>query len=286
MAGVFALSSCAALNSSVGSSFGFGKKVKKEAVLPQDREQIQVKTAVKTYTPEELHRGVVKGDWAIETVDGEKAVGETAPYLKFVPSEKMVYGNNGCNVINANYKYNPSDSTLSFSGIASTMRLCAMEGITDSKIAIALDQTRNYTWEEKGSSYYLYFYNEAKKCVMSLMHQNFQFLNGVWKVMAIDGADVKNSLMKMVIDVDEGKIHGNTGCNILNGTLEIDMDAANSISFQAIGMTQKACPEPNYETALIFALEDASAAKPVSTDAVILYNSQGKEVLRLQRTTD
>lgn len=263
-----------------------GKAVKKAAVLPSDREQIAIKNAVKTYTPEELRRGVVKGDWAIETVDSMPVVGEEAPFLKFVPDEKRVYGNNGCNVINAKYIYNPSDSTISFSDIASTMRLCSKEGITDTQINIALDATRYYSWEMKDSDYYLYFYNENHKQVMSLMHRNFQFLNGTWHITAIDGKEIDVPDMKIVIDVDEGKLHGNTGCNIINGKMEIDMDAANSISFQAIAMTRMACPDQNHETSFIVALEEASAAKPTSSSTVILYNSQGREVLRLERSTD
>lgn len=39
-------------------------------------------------------------------------------------------------------------------------------------------------------------------------------------------------MCRLVIDVPEGKVHGNTGCNILNGSLETDMEAANSISFR------------------------------------------------------
>ena len=89
---------------------------------------------------------------------------------------------------------------------------------------------------------------------MELMHQNFQFLNGTWLVKEIDGQPVNVPDMKLVIDVDEGRLHGNTGCNIINGTLETDMDAANSISFQKIGMTRMMCPDAQYETQLVVAL--------------------------------
>lgn len=277
--GIFTL----ALFSSCGM---FSKKVKKEAVLPLDREQIQVKTAVKTYTPEEIRNGVVKGDWAIDSVAGKAAIGEDAPFIKFVPQEKRIYGNNGCNVINGSYKYNPADSTLSFENVAMTMRLCHKEGITDSEISSALDRTRFYTWSAKESDYYLYFYDENHQPLMTLMHQNFQFLNGTWRVTAIEGVPMNLEDMKLVIDVDEGKLHGNTGCNIMNGTMEIDMDRPNSISFQAIATTKMACPDAEYETVLLVALEEASAAKPLNSNEVALFNSDNKEVLRLVRATD
>ena len=269
------------------SIFGTGgNKVKKDAVLPQDREQILINASAKTYSPEELSRGIVKGDWAIMKVDDKDAVGERAPFLKFVPEQKRVYGNNGCNVINAGYSYNPADSTLRFDKVVTTMMACAMEGITDYEINLALESARFYSWELKGSEYYLYLYNGQRRRVMELMHQNFDFLNGVWRVTAIDDEPIDVEDMKLVIDVDEGKLHGNTGCNVLNGTLETDMEAANSISFQAIAVTAAACPEPNYETRLIVALEDATQARPISSERVILLDGQGKSVLQLARVND
>lgn len=277
---------CSLLGQKDGGSSESGGKVKTDAVLPQDREQIHLNAAAKEYTSAELSKGVVRGDWAIETVGGKDVVGETAPYLKFVPGEKRVYGNNGCNVINATYEYNPADSTLHFDNIITTMRACGQEGITDTEINMALDAVKYYRWELRGSEYYLYFYDSAMKPLMELMHQNFQFLNGTWRVTAINDEPVNVPDMKLVIDVDEGKLHGNTGCNILNGTLETDMDAANSISFQAIATTRMACPDINYETRLIVALEEASKAKPISEKRVVFLNAQGESVLQLERTSD
>lgn len=278
------VSSCSLFNKDGGKAGG--GKVRQEATLPQDRENIAQINDLKVYTPEEIKQGVVKGDWAIEEVNGKPAVGEKAPFLKFVPAEKRVYGHNGCNVINAKYSYNPADSTLSFSDIASTMMMCHLEGITDVEINQALSSTCGYTWSVEGSEYHLHFYDKAGKDVMRLMHQNFDFLNGTWGVRAINDEKVNVVGMKLVIDVDEGKLHGNTGCNILNGKMEIDMDQANSISFSAIGVTRMACPDMPYETPLVVALEEACAAKPINADEVILFNAGGKQVLRLVRTTD
>lgn len=259
--------------------------VKKEAVLPNDREKI-VQPVSSVYTSKDLASGIVKGDWSIEKVNGKSAVGEKAPYLKFYPSQKMVYGNNGCNIINASYEYNPADSTISFSNLVSTMMACGMDGITDSEINLALGNTATYSWRLDADDYFLTFYDKEKRPVMELMHQNFQFLNGTWSVVKIEDEAIDVPDMKLVIDVDEGKIHGNTGCNILNGTLETDMDAANSISFQKLATTKRLCQEPNYETRLLVALEDASKARPLKQDRVELLNTLGKVVLVLKRTSD
>lgn len=280
------MSSCDIINKVTGKQAAVtdeGKDVSREAVLPHDREHIAAKKEVRTYTPEEIAQGVVKGDWAIETVNGKPAVGESVPFLKFSPSEKMVYGNNGCNALNGKYTYNPKDSTLSFSDISTTMMLCSQTGITDYEINAALNSTKYYTWTEKDSDYYLHLLDAGHHEVMTLMHQNFDFLNGSWKVAKINNRKVDNPDVQLVIDVDEGKIHGNTGCNILNGAMEVDMDAANSISFSSIGTTRMACPPDSYQTELIVALEEASSAKPVSATEVLLFDSQGNQVLHLIR---
>lgn len=265
--------------------FGKGSKGEaQEAVLPHDREHIAAKKELQGYNPVELGKGVIAGDWKIESVAGKKAVGETAPYLKFVLQGKNFYGNNGCNAITGNYNFNPADSTISFSNVAATMRLCTTPGITDTDINLALDAARRYSWELKGSDFYVYLQNEQRDTLMTITHRNFDFLNGTWRVTRIDETPIDNPDMKLVIDVAEGKLHGNTGCNILNGNMEIDMNGTNSICFSSIATTRMMCPNTQHETQLLVALEEASNALPINPREVVLFDSQGKQVLKLIRS--
>lgn len=276
---------CLTLGLGSCSLLGTHSKVKKENVLPSDREQIRSQTARAEYTPEDLASGMVSGDWAIEEVAGRPTVGATAPFLKFVVGDKRVYGNNGCNVLNATYAYNPADSTLSFSDIVTTQRMCDTTGITDIDINAALTSVSRYTWQRKGDEYYLYLTDARMQPLLTLMHQNFEFLNGTWQVVSIGDETIDNPDVKLVIDVAEGKIHGNTGCNILNGSLELDLETANSISFQDLITTRMACPNPEYETRFIVALEEADRAKPISEERVLLLNSSNEVVLTIVRLT-
>ncbi len=272
------LASCSMLQNSEKKSSA------RKTTLPTDRESVHQARAEREYSSEELAAGAVKGDWAIEEVYGEHPRGLEAPFLKFVPREKRVYGNNGCNVINAAYTYNPSDSTLSFSYVASTMRLCDEEGLKEAEIARALESTARYTWDVRDTQYILHLFDAAGTEVMQLMHQNFDFLNGTWAVTAIGETPVDDPDVKIVIDVDEGRIHGNTGCNILNGSFEIDMERANSISFSALATTRRACENPERQTALLVALEDAVSARPIDKENVRFINAAGTTVLTLTRT--
>lgn len=229
-------------------------------------------------------REVISGDWAIEQVLGKQAVGETAPFLKFVPSENRLYGNNGCNTMSGEYQSNPADNTLSFGNIATTMMLCAKSGITDVEIGQALGLTKKYAIDSSKPDNLLYFYDEAGNVVMQLMHRDFHFLDGTWTVEKINGEKVEVDGMKLALDVDEKRMHGNTGCNIINGELETDMDAANSISFSGIAMTRMSCPDSGWETRMMVALEEAVTAKIVSDDTVEFLGSNGRQVMLLRKT--
>lgn len=259
------------------------QEVKQEVILPQDREAINSPSSLKTYSSKELKNGIITGDWAIEEVLDKPAVGEKAPFLKFVAEENRMFGNNGCNTVNANYTYNPADSTLRFENVLTTMMMCGKQGITDMEVNSALNNTRFYSWFIDENNSYLYFYDQNHVKLMTLMHQDFDFLNGAWKVSEINGEKVNIDEMKLVFDVDEHKVHGNTGCNVLNGDFLTDMNAPNSVSFEDIAVTLMMCPQMEYQTALLVALEEAEKAKPVNKDLVVFLDSNDKIVLTLTR---
>ena len=90
----------------------------------------------------------------------------------------------------------------------------------------------------------------------------------------------KRSDMKIVIDVDEGKLHGNTGCNIMNGNFTTDMGNGHSISFQKIITTRMAAPDDSHETEFRGGPSKTQAyARPISPTKVLLLDNSGKVVL-------
>lgn len=228
---------------------------------------------------------VLSGDWAIMEVLGKRAVGETPPCIKFVPSENRMYGNNGCNVMNASYNVDYAARTIRFGNIATTMMLCGQTDITDVEVGQALGMTAKYSVNTDDSDATMRFYDEKGKEVMKLMHRDFHFLDGTWNVIAINGEKVDIDGMKLALDVDEKRMHGNTGCNIINGELETDMETANSISFSKIGMTRMACPDSGWETRMVMALEEAVTAEKISADKIGLIGSHGQQVMLLEKTS-
>lgn len=271
--------------------FNKGQKyiVNEDVIMPDDRETVQNnlhQTKENKYNAKDLSQGHLRSDWAILTVMGKEIKSEEVPFLKFDYDKGIVYGYNGCNTINGKYTYNPQDSTLSFGNIITTMRYCVDSDIIERKVNEAINNTAKYSWRTENSNHYIMFYDKSGEEVMVLMHQEFDFLNGIWSVYKINEKLNNNSEMKLVIDVDQSKVHGNTGCNILNGSLDINPKTVNSISFHSIATTRRACPNQSEETELVVALEEIVYAIPVDANMVRLLDNKHKTVLELKRTTD
>lgn len=261
----------------------FHKEVMKDISLPDDREEVKIGTPVKPYSSADLASGKVAGEWTILTALGKKVSGEETPVITFEEVNHRIYGNNGCNVINGNYKYSPADSTLSFSNVLTTMRACA-NAPSEADINSALNHTVRYSWHRQGIQDRLSFYDASGNTVMTLMHRDFGFLNGAWTVTEINGTPNENPDVALVFDIDAMKVHGNTGCNILNGELSTDNKTVNSLSFQQLITTRMACPPDYSEAAMLVALEEATTVRPITSNTAEFLDSSGKVVMKLRRT--
>lgn len=237
------------------------------------------------FTSEDYNKGIISGDWAIESVIGKEVVSERAAYLMFEPATGAMYGCNGCNIVNGHYKIDESAGKLEFYDVLTTMRACGKPNLTDTDVNYAINNISYYTIEKQDSEYVLRMYNNNKTELLKLIHQDFDFLNGTWVVTMLNGDEQTNPDMKLVIDVAEKRLHGNTGCNLINGTLETDMEIVNSISFQQLTTTMMACDDNSNEMTLLVALEEAMYAKPIGTDKVALLDNDKEVVIELKRST-
>ena len=94
-----------------------------------------------------------------------------------------------------------------------------------------------------------------------LKGQNLAFMNGAWTVEEIDGESVEDKNVKLVIDLDQLTIHGNSGCNIVNGTVYIDYGKDWGVQFQQLLSTMKMCENIQTEKKLLVALELTETCK-------------------------
>ena len=224
---------------------------------------------------------ILNGEWTVAEVNGAKVTGEeNRPYINFSVAEKRFYGSNGCNIINGDFVVNGTE--LSFENVIATQKACH-EAPFEYEINYTMSQVKSYMVDRIGNEYYLSLFDANKVQVMVLRKHNMDYLNGAWQVMTIDNESCDGEGVQMVIDIPELKLHGNTGCNIVNGQLLIDPDKENSIQFHQLISTLKACPNQSVETSFLVALEKVESAKKGEGDTVLMYDKNGTVVLVLKR---
>lgn len=257
------------------------KKVQKAEAVPAGTETVVAQEEEIVYFPATFADARLDGEWNIDNVNGQKVTGEERPQITFDLAQGRMYGNNGCNTVNGDIVTDKGNK-LQFTKVISTMKYCA-DAPFEYIINTTLDQVRTYKISRYGHESYLDLYNDRGHLVMVLRKHNMDFLNGAWRVTAVNGQTVTNEGVQFVFDLPEKKIHGNAGCNIINGEISIDPDVANSVQFSNMMSTRMTCPDIATETAVLVALEETEKAFAKSDDTVTFVNHAGKPVLQLVR---
>ena len=224
------------------------------------------------------------GEWTVYKVNGKRVTGtgETHPYVTFNMADHRIYGFNGCNYINGDFVN--EGSSLRISNVISTMMAC-QNSQYEALINKALERTHSFSVTKKGHEYYLDLRNEHNIVEMVMRKHNMDYLNGAWTVKEITGTYNNNEDVELVIDIPEHTIHGNTGCNIVNGSLIIDPEKSNSIQFNKLATTKMRCPDEQAktETAFLVALERVETAQRGKSGTVIMRDKDGENVLVLKK---
>ena len=164
---------------------------------------------------------------------------------------------------------------------------CRMRECADARyqytINMALPQVRRYTVARQGQESYLTLGNEKSQPVMVLRKNNMDYINGAWTVTAINGEPVASGKITLTIDLPEMHVHGNAGCNIINGELYIDPDKPNSLQFGQMATTRMTCPDIQLEMDFLLTLESVESCRQMSSDSISLSNVDGEVVMTLSR---
>lgn len=225
------------------------------------------------------------GEWAIVEVNGEKVTvnGENHPKLTFDPAEGMtgvvkVIGYNGCNYLNGAWNIKGSKITPAGEFI-STLMACE-DAPYEYAVNMALNEAASYQLTDASN---LSILSSTGRTVMKLRKHNLAYLNGAWRVTEIEGAPISANV-KIVIDTQENKVHGNAGCNILNGDIIVNLDKGDGIEFKNLATSRMTCPDIATEKAFLLALESVSTAgKGKTADTAVLKNSAGQVIIALKR---
>lgn len=222
------------------------------------------------------------GEWDIIMMRNKKKVytmNRAYLYLDFAGGNK-VYGCNGCNTINGSFQL--SGNNLKFNDFIMTEESC--HNVTNEKtIMHALADTRRYTLESQYNAQYLSLLNSKGNVILVLKRHNLDAMNGAWLVKEITGENVSELNMRVVIDAVEQTIHGDTGCNIINGIITLDPTKDMAIQFEDLHSDEHMCERIDYETELLLALESTESCKRINQYEMALLDNKGNIVIVLQR---
>lgn len=116
-------------------------------------------------------------------------------------------------------------------------------------------------------------------------------LNGQWNVTELNGKNtVYDEVLPFVeLNVSDKIVSGNAGCNVLNGTFEINAEK-NEIIFNDIAATRMVCPFMEMENSFLKTLKEVKSFDIAncdnSVDSVMLVNAAGAVVMKLMRRSE
>lgn len=249
----------------------------------------KVNTIVENTSVTSQHRKTQKivkeleGEWTVLTVGGKKVVMDEPPYMIFETAGGRLYGSLGCNVVNGLFTSTDSKG-LHFDELISGNTPCAYSK-TETQIANALKQTYQYSIAnpDDEDQAVLTLKNKSGSALMTLKQHSLSIVNGAWTVTEIDGTRLNDETVSLVIDVQERHLHGNAGCNLINGDVILDANKDNCLQFAAIKATQKQCPDLTTQTALLVALEEVEYYKKRNSSEIELLDVNRHRLILLRR---
>lgn len=225
----------------------------------------QVKTETATQTEGAIQK-VLYGQWIATNINGTAVTGNDRPYIVFDESSTNpfivnLYAYDGCNILNGALAVTPGGQMSRTSEFLSTMKMCP-DAQYEIGFTMALNTVSKYSIEQVGRDYLLYIKNAQGNTTMTLRKSDLGFANGAWQVTKLNGTAVPTDVeMQMVIDIPEQKLHGNAGCNTMNGSIYMNPDKQNSLEFKNIATTRMTCPQIALEQQLLTALAQVTTVQ-------------------------
>lgn len=228
------------------------------------------------------------GEWNIVTVDGEKIGNENMPFIGLDAETKRVYGNAGCNRMMGGFELDSVNAgKIHFGQIATTRMMCP-DMDTERKVLGALGKVEGYLETEGGIEL-----TDAEGKTVIVLEKRVQAvasvndLAGEWIISALNGEAVKemDKTPFLAFNIEEKRVHGNAGCNIINGGFSQEEGNAASLKFSQMISTMMACPDMEVETQVLKAL-DAVRSFVVNEDGTVsLLDENGNAQLTLVKNT-
>lgn len=113
---------------------------------------------------------------------------------------------------------------------------------------------------------------------------NREELNGTWIIKTAKGKTViGDSPVEITFDLTNGRIYGNDGCNVINGTAFFENE--NGLRFESLISTMKACRPEVTDRTVLNALNETRSYKRADTKelSIKFCDEKGKSVMTLEK---
>lgn len=231
----------------------------------------------------------LNGEWNIVEINGTAVTlspGQNTPTIGFDTTTGKVYGYGGCNRLMGSFDVNAKAGTIDLGQLGSTRMMCP-DMTLEQNVLSALAQVKGYKKMGKAG---MALCNAANRPVMVLEKKGagvkLSALKGEWLIAEVNGEAVPTGMEKqpfIAFDLKEKLIHGNAGCNLMNGGFKTEAANALSITFPAVASTMMACPDMDTESKIMKALGEVKSFDILSGGGIGLYDGNGTLVLVLKK---
>ena len=247
---------------------------------------IMVMGSCKT-SKEEAPISILNGEWSIEEIDNTPIkvnVAQETPFIGFDIKTGRMFGFTGCNRVMASFDTTSKPGVLDLSSVGATRMACP-DLTLEHSILSALSDVKKFK-EEKEDRVALC--GESGKTLVLLKKIppfTVDELQGKWNIKEVDNealpTDMENQPF-IEFDIKTKKIHGNAGCNIMNGNFEVSTSDPSAISFPGVITTMMSCPDMDIESKILAAVNSVQSFAKIA-DGVGLYNGEGHLVLTIEK---
>lgn len=229
----------------------------------------------------------ISGEWNVVSVKGEQVAGN--PYIGFDLAEGRIYGNAGCNRIMGGVEVDSvNPGKIGFTGVGTTRMMCPdME--TEQKVLEALNEVAGY----QASSAGVELTDKDGNVLMSLEKKeapavSVNDINGKWNITKVEGAvvEVADKTPFISFNVAENAVHGNGGCNIINGSFSQEEGNPSSLKFGQMISTMMAGPGMETERKVLSAMNKVASFVVNEDGTLSLMDVADNEVLLLVKSED
>lgn len=115
---------------------------------------------------------------------------------------------------------------------------------------------------------------------------SLSMINGEWNIVEVNGSKVSSAESKtlpfIVFDTQKGRVSGNSGCNRMMGSFDVNAKPG-SLELGAMAGTRMMCPDMTTESNILNALAQVKGYKKAGKDKMYLCNASNRPVVVLER---